>query len=60
MGIRGMISKAYRAFWGDKNELNLTIVIVAYVWEYAKKDIELYTLNGYRVCELHLNKPAQE
>lgn len=44
MGIKGMLSKVYRVLWGDENELNLTVVIVAYAWEYAKKDIKLCTL----------------
>lgn len=46
MGIREMISKVYRALWGDENEVKLAVVRVAYVWDYAKEDIELCTLNG--------------
>ena len=38
-GIRGVISKVYGAFWGHENELNLTVMTVAYICEYTKKSL---------------------
>lgn len=45
-GIRGVIAKVYGASFSDEeNELNLPVVMVAYICEYTK-NIDLYALNG--------------
>lgn len=51
-----MIATKYRiSFSDDKNVLNLAIVMVAQICEYnkKKKNIDLYTLNGWTIWDMN-------
>lgn len=51
-----MTANEYRvSVWGDDSVLKLTMVMFAQFCEYSK-DIALYSLNGWIVCELKLLK----